>query len=113
MAGAVVAARHNRAPVVLDGSVVTAAVAVLECAVPGALDHCVAGHVSGEPGHRLLLEKLGKEPLLDLGMRLGEASGAAVALGVLSARWPRITAWLRSRKPWSAAKARIRCKKPP
>ena len=83
MAGAVVAARHNRAPVVLDGFVATAAVAVLECAVPGALDHCVAGHVSGEPGHRLLLEKLGKEPLLDLGMRLGEASGAAVALGVL------------------------------
>ena len=51
--------------------------------MPGALDHCVAGHVSGEPGHRLLLEKLGKEPLLDLSMRLGEASGAAVALGVL------------------------------
>ena len=83
MAGAVLAARQNRVPVVLDGFVATAAVAVLERAVPGALDHCVAGHVSGEPGHRRLLEKLGKAPLLDLGMRLGEASGAAVALGVL------------------------------
>ena len=83
MAGAVLAARHNRVPVILDGFVATAAVAVLERAVPGALDHCVAGHVSGEPGHRRLLEKLGKAPLLDLGMRLGEASGAAVALGVL------------------------------
>ncbi|MGB0632104.1 MAG: nicotinate-nucleotide--dimethylbenzimidazole phosphoribosyltransferase [Alphaproteobacteria bacterium] len=83
MAGAVMAARHNRVPVILDGFVATAAVAVLERTVSGALDHCVAGHVSGEPGHRRLLEKLGKDPLLDLGMRLGEASGAAVALGVL------------------------------
>ena len=83
MAGAVLAARKNRVPVILDGFVATAAVAVLERAVPGALDHCVAGHVSGEPGHRRLLERLGKTPLLDLGMRLGEASGAAVALGIL------------------------------
>jgi len=83
MAGAVLAARHKRVPVILDGFVTTAAVAVLEKTVPGALDHCVAGHVSGEPGHRRLLAALGKEALLDLGMRLGEASGAAVALGVL------------------------------
>ena len=82
MAGAVLAARHKRVPVILDGFVSTSAAAVLEKAVPGALDHCVAGHVSGEPGHRKLLEKLGKDPLLDLGMRLGEASGAAVALGI-------------------------------
>ena len=83
MAGAVLAARHKRIPVILDGFVTTAAVAVLEKMIPGALDHCIAGHVSGEPGHRRLLDKLGKEPLLDLGMRLGEASGAAVALGIL------------------------------
>lgn len=83
MAGAVLAARQKRIPVILDGFVTTAAVAVLERTVPGALDHCVAGHVSGEPGHRRLLEKLGKDPVLDLGMRLGEASGAAVALGIL------------------------------
>ncbi|CAN0486209.1 unnamed protein product [Discosporangium mesarthrocarpum] len=83
MAGAVLAARQKRIPVILDGFVTTAAVAVLERMTPGALDHCVAGHVSGEPGHRRLLDHLGKEPLLDLGMRLGEASGAAVALGIL------------------------------
>ena len=82
MAGAVLAARHKRVPVILDGFVTTTAAAVLEKSTAGALDHCVAGHVSGEPGHRKLLEKLGKDPLLDLGMRLGEASGAAVALGI-------------------------------
>ena len=82
MAGAVLAARHKRIPVILDGFVTTAAVAVLEKAVPGALDHCIAGHVSGEPGHRRLLAVLGKKPLLDIGMRLGEGSGAAVALGI-------------------------------
>ena len=50
-----------------------------------ALDHTLAGHVSAEAGHRLLLEKLGLQPLLDLGMRLGEGSGAAVAVLVLRA----------------------------
>ena len=85
MAGAVLAARRRRVPVVLDGFVATAAVAVLERARPGALDHCIAGHVSAEPGHRRLLEALGMAPLLSLGMRLGEGSGAAVALGVLRA----------------------------
>lgn len=85
MAGAVLAARHRHVPVVLDGFVATAAVAVLERACPGGLDHCIAGHVSAEPGHRRLLDALGKAPLLSLGMRLGEGSGAAVALGILRA----------------------------
>ena len=83
MAGVVLSARHSGIPVILDGFVATAAVAVLERTVCGALDHCVPGHLSSEPGHRLLLNKLGKEPLLDLGMGLGEASGGAVALGLL------------------------------
>jgi nicotinate-nucleotide--dimethylbenzimidazole phosphoribosyltransferase len=48
-----------------------------------ALDHCVAGHVSAEAAHPALLDKLGKEPLLSLGLRLGEGSGAALAIGVL------------------------------
>ena len=78
--GAVIEARRRSLPVILDGFVVTAAVAPLEVARPGALDHCVAGHCSGEPGHRMLLEKLGKPPLLDLGLRLGEGSGALAAL---------------------------------
>jgi nicotinate-nucleotide--dimethylbenzimidazole phosphoribosyltransferase len=83
--GAVAAARCRAVPVILDGFVATAAAAPLYKLDPGALDHCVAGHVSAEPGHRRLLQALNKEPLLALGMRLGEASGAAVALGVLRA----------------------------
>jgi nicotinate-nucleotide--dimethylbenzimidazole phosphoribosyltransferase len=85
MAGAILAARMGRVPVVLDGFCAGAAAAVLHAADPRALDHCVAGHVSAEPAHRNLLVRLGKPPLLDLGMRLGEASGATLALGVLKA----------------------------
>ncbi len=80
IAGACLEARLRSLPVILDGFVVTAAVACLEAGSPGALDHCIAGHRSPEPGHGLLLEKLGMEPLLDLGLRLGEGSGALAAL---------------------------------
>lgn len=80
IAGAVLEARLHRLPVILDGFVATAAVCALEAASPGALDHCIAGHRSPEPGHSLLLEKLGKDPLLDLGLRLGEGSGALAAI---------------------------------
>jgi nicotinate-nucleotide--dimethylbenzimidazole phosphoribosyltransferase len=83
--GAALAARHRRIPTLLDGFVCTAAVAPWAKLRAGALDHALAGHVSAEAGHRLLLEELGLHPLLDLGMRLGEASGAAVALLVLRA----------------------------
>lgn len=83
MAGAIARARAERVPVVLDGFICTASAAVLERAVPGALDHCVAGHVSAEGGHARLLAAIGKEPLLNLGLRLGEGSGAALALGVV------------------------------
>lgn len=85
IAGAVLAARLGRIPVLLDGYVCTAAAAPLEAARPGALDHCLVAHASAEPGHRRLMEKLGKAPLLDLGMRLGEASGAALAVGLVRA----------------------------
>lgn len=81
--GAVLAARAARIPVILDGFICCAAAAVLHAADPRLLDHCLAGHAGAEPGHRPLLLALGKEPLLDLGMRLGEGSGAAVALAVL------------------------------
>ncbi|CAB4364634.1 MAG: nicotinate-nucleotide--dimethylbenzimidazole phosphoribosyltransferase [Actinobacteria bacterium] len=80
IAAAVVAARLRGIPVLLDGYVVTAAVLPLAVAVPGALDHCQVGHCSAEPGHRRLVEHLAKQPLLDLGMRLGEASGAMAAV---------------------------------
>ena len=83
--GAVLAARMGRIPVVLDGYAATVAAAVLFKADPCALDHCVVGHCSAEPAHRRLLEIIGKRPLLDLDMRLGEASGAATALLLLKA----------------------------
>ena len=85
IAGAVMAARLGRVPVVLDGFASTAAAAVLYAADPHALDHCVVGHVSAEPGHRRLIERIGQRPLFDLGMRLGEATGATLALGLLKA----------------------------
>jgi nicotinate-nucleotide--dimethylbenzimidazole phosphoribosyltransferase len=85
IAGAVMAARLGRVPVVLDGFCSTAAAAVLFAADPRALDHCIVAHLSAEPGHRVLLDRLGQKPLFDLGMRLGEASGATLALGVLKA----------------------------
>lgn len=83
IAAAVTEARARSIPVVLDGFVVWAACAPLELSRPGALDHTVAGHCSAEPGHRLLLEKLGKQPILDLGMRLGEGSGALAAVPLI------------------------------
>jgi nicotinate-nucleotide--dimethylbenzimidazole phosphoribosyltransferase len=83
--GACLAARRQRIPVVLDGFVCTAAVAPLSKLRTDTLSHAIAGHVSAEAGHRMLLEELGLEPLVDLNMRLGEASGAAVALLVLRA----------------------------
>ena len=85
VAGAVLAARLARVPVVLDGFIATAAAAALEAARPGALAHCVAGHRSAERAHGALLERLGLEPILSLGMRLGEGTGAALAVAVLRA----------------------------
>jgi nicotinate-nucleotide--dimethylbenzimidazole phosphoribosyltransferase len=83
--GATLAARRARIPVLLDGFVSTAAAAPLKKLNSGALDHAFAGHVSAEAGHRMLLDELGLSPLLDLGMRLGEGSGAAMAVLVLRA----------------------------
>ena len=80
IAGAVLAARRHRIPVLLDGFVATAAVLPLARFDAGILAHCRAGHVSAESAHRALLRKLGLAPLLDLDMRLGEASGAGVAI---------------------------------
>ena len=85
IAGAVLAARLAGVPVLLDGYACTAAAAVLHEAEPRALDHCLVAHVSAEPGHRRLLEALGKRALLDLEMRLGEASGSTLAILLLKA----------------------------
>ncbi|WP_341212142.1 nicotinate-nucleotide--dimethylbenzimidazole phosphoribosyltransferase [uncultured Limimaricola sp.] len=83
MAGAILAARHHRIPVILDGFICSTAALVLHRAAPGILDHAVAGHQSAESAHARLLEALGKAPLLSLGLRLGEGSGGALAIGVL------------------------------
>ena len=85
MAGAIIAARHERVPVIVDGYVATAAAAVLFAMEPGAVDHCLFGHVSAEPAHARALAHMGKKPLLDLGMRLGEGTGAALAAGIVRA----------------------------
>ena len=80
MLGALVAARHQNIPVLVDGFVATAAAAVAHAVNPHAIDHCIFAHVSAESGHARALEKLGAVPLFDLGMRLGEGSGAALGL---------------------------------
>jgi nicotinate-nucleotide--dimethylbenzimidazole phosphoribosyltransferase len=81
--GATLAARHRRIPVLLDGFVCTAAAAPLAKLRADALDNVQAAHVSAEAGHRMLLGELKLKPLLDLGMRLGEGSGAVLAVSLL------------------------------
>ena len=83
--GAILAARLQRIPVILDGYVVTAAAAILHALDPSALDHCLAGHLSAEGAHAQALVRIGKQPLLALDMRLGEGTGAALAAGLVKA----------------------------
>ena len=85
MAGAILAARIARIPVLLDGFVCTAAAATLFAMDDRALDHCLIAHQSAEPAHARLAQQLGMPPLLDLSMRLGEASGAALAIAIVRA----------------------------
>jgi nicotinate-nucleotide--dimethylbenzimidazole phosphoribosyltransferase len=84
IAGAVLQARHQSVPVLLDGYVTAAAVLPLELERAGALDHCLAAHRSPEPGHGRLLAHLGLQPLLDLDLRLGEGTGALAAVPLVS-----------------------------
>lgn len=85
MAGAILAARLLRVPVVLDGFICCASIAPLVTARSGFTDHCLAGHCSAEQAHARLLRHFGLEPLLRLDMRLGEGSGAAVAVPIVRA----------------------------
>jgi nicotinate-nucleotide--dimethylbenzimidazole phosphoribosyltransferase len=85
MAGAIVAARIKHVPVLLDGYVAGAAAAILHTQDESAITHCLAAHVAPEGAHTDVLRRLGKRPLLDLGLRLGEASGAALAAGLVKA----------------------------
>ncbi len=79
MLGALVAARHQKVPVIVDGYVATTAAAIAHAVNPASINHCLFGHVSAESAHGKALEKMGQAGLLDLGMRLGEGSGAALA----------------------------------
>ncbi|MEM7567559.1 MAG: nicotinate-nucleotide--dimethylbenzimidazole phosphoribosyltransferase [Pseudomonadota bacterium] len=83
MVGAIIAGRYADAPVIIDGFVATSAAAIVHAISPNGLDHCLFAHVSAEPAHRRFLEKLDARPLLDLGMRLGEGTGAALAAGIV------------------------------
>jgi nicotinate-nucleotide--dimethylbenzimidazole phosphoribosyltransferase len=80
MLGALIAARHQKIPVFVDGFVATSAAAVAWSINPASIDHCVFGHASAEHAHKRALEAMGVVPLLDLSMRLGEGTGAALGL---------------------------------
>ncbi len=85
IAGAILAARIQHVPVIIDGFATTAAAAVLHAANPRALDHCVLAHLSAEPGHQRAADRLGLRPILDLKLHHGEAVGAALAAGIVKA----------------------------
>jgi nicotinate-nucleotide--dimethylbenzimidazole phosphoribosyltransferase len=85
LAGAMLAAPEARMVLVIDGFIVTAALLVAARLSPVVLDCCVFAHRSGEPGHAIQLAHLGAQPLLDLGLRLGEGTGAALAFPLLAA----------------------------
>ena len=83
IAGAILRARQLGVPVLLDGFICTSAIAPLAADNPAITAHCIAGHCSAEPDHKHLLDLLDLDPLLSLGMRLGEGSGAAVAANII------------------------------
>jgi nicotinate-nucleotide--dimethylbenzimidazole phosphoribosyltransferase len=85
LAGLILGAAAQRKPVVIDGVITTAAALLARGLCPAAADYLIASHRSVEPGHRAALAALGKEPLLDLGFRLGEGTGAALAMNVVEA----------------------------
>jgi nicotinate-nucleotide--dimethylbenzimidazole phosphoribosyltransferase len=85
LTGAILGAAERRHLIIIDGFTVTVAAALAARIAPAALDYCIFGHCSEERAHRALLEHLNVTPLLDLGMRLGEGSGAAIAFSVVRA----------------------------
>ena len=85
LVGAILAAASARIPVVLDGFITGAAALVASGLAPGFAPRLIASHRSSEPGHGIVLEALSLDPILDLGLRLGEGSGAALAIPVVAA----------------------------
>jgi len=85
LAGFILGAAAKRRPVLVDGFISTAGALIALALAPAAADYMIASHRSAEAGHRHALEHLGKEPLLDLGLRLGEGTGAALAMSLVGA----------------------------
>ena len=85
LAGVILGSAHRRIPIVLDGYIVAAAALIARAIAPASIEYCIAAHRSREPGHRIALEALGLQPLLELDLALGEASGAALALPLVEA----------------------------
>lgn len=85
IAGLILAAAARRKPIVVDGFISTAGALIAHALAPAAVDYIVAAHRSTENGHKLMQQHLGKAPLLDLGMRLGEGTGAALAMNLVEA----------------------------
>lgn len=83
LVGAIIAARHQSIPIILDGFVVTVAAAVLHAIEPRAIEHCISGHISSEPAHGALLDRIGLAPTFDLGVAVGDGTGATFALSGL------------------------------
>ncbi len=83
LCGLILGAAKNSLPIVIDGFISTAAAAAALAMAPKARDYCIFSHGSAEPGHKLVLEALKASPLLDLGLRLGEGTGAALAIFLL------------------------------
>ncbi len=83
IAGTVLAGAFHRRAVVVDGFISTAGALIARALCPSVKDYLFAGHCSAEAGHRTMLKHLGLEPILDLGMRLGEGTGAALAMGII------------------------------
>ena len=85
LAGVILGAAAEKVPVVLDGFISGAAALVAQALAPQSIEHCVAAHVSAEPGHTAALERLGLTPYIDLEMRLGEGTGAVLFFGHVEA----------------------------
>lgn len=83
IAGCILAAAVHGVPVVVDGFISTAGALVARTLCPAAVETMFAGHRSEEPGHAVMLDFLGLQPILDLGMRLGEGTGGALAMGIM------------------------------
>lgn len=83
--GAILAARHQHIPVLLDGYVSCTAAAILHSIDPTTIDHCIASHISAEPAHDALLSRLGLTPVVNLDINIGDGTGGAMALAILKA----------------------------